>query len=178
VNTPRGERAHAGESATSARRARAAAREREVFAARLAGATFRQIAHRLGISIGAAHKAMTRALAHASPPESQVREFVVAEVARLDRLQSAWWLHALEGDRDAAAIVIRCIAERGRLLGLHDAGLLLKLDVGRMPCTTPAPSGPGKVSDRELYARAMRLLDAAQEEAGRRAGQARRPAQG
>jgi len=126
---------------------------------------------------------MTRALAHASPPESQVREFVIAEVARLDRLQAAWWLRALDGDRDAAAIVIRCIAERGRLLGLHDAGLLLKLDVGRMPCTTPAPSGPGKVSDRELYARAMRLLDAAaaeatEEEAGRRAGQARRPAQG
>lgn len=160
VNAPRHERAHSGESATSSRRARAVAREHEVFKRRVAGCSYRSIARELGLSLGAAHKAMRRALARASPPASEVRAFIVEEVERLNCVQAAWWVKCLKGDSDAAAIVIRCIAERARLLGLREAGALMKADAGRMPAQRAAQKG----SEDELYRRAIRLLEAAEVE--------------
>lgn len=43
-----------------------------------------------------------------------------AEVERLGRLQDAYWADALTGDQKAAAIVLKVIEMRIRLLGLDD----------------------------------------------------------
>ena len=41
------------------------------------------------------------------------------ELAKLDRLEQANWTEALQGNEKAAAIIVRCVDLRSKLLGLH-----------------------------------------------------------
>ena len=64
----------------------------------------------------AAWKAFHRALADREA--EAIDEHRVLELARLDAVQAAYWAEAVSGDVQAAAVVLRCIEQRARLLGL------------------------------------------------------------
>ena len=112
------------------RRARAEARgDREerrwtVMELRHAGATYRDIARHLQISIATAHKDYTHAVrTWAQPIADELRD---TEAARYDRLQLAYWQKALDGDHAAAQIVLRIFDRRARLFGLDEPA---KIDI-------------------------------------------------
>jgi hypothetical protein len=104
-------------------RALAAARRVRAVELRTAGHTYDRIAAELGYANrGTVYRVVANAL------ETQTVEAVdqlrSLEVERLDRLQEAVWQKALEGDVPSAAVAMRVIMERCRLLGLEGKGLL------------------------------------------------------
>lgn len=120
--------------ASRAQQARTAERRRQAIAMALAGADWDTIADRLGYaSRGAAHTDVTRAMEKAAA--EAIRDADVLrhiELARLDRIQVAYWVRALGGrdpdtgitrppDPDAARVVQWCIDRRCKLLGLDAA---------------------------------------------------------
>jgi hypothetical protein len=108
-----------GASPTSARRLRAAERQRQALDLRMGGASYDQIAESLGYANrGGAHKAVTAGLA--TPPElaEGVREL---ELKRLDRLWLTVWEPAIRGDREAIAICIQLMKRRADFQGLDKA---------------------------------------------------------
>ncbi len=171
VNAVRGKRRlHGANRPTAPRRLIAAERARKALEMYRSGFTsFADIGHHLGISKAAAYKAYKRALDVARPNPEAIREYIAQEVDRLDRLQVAWWLRALSGDRDAAAIVLKCIEGRARLLGLHDTDILKHADRMPAPTTkagTDGEAGSSSVDPDVMYQRAMELLERAQEQGG------------
>lgn len=86
---------------------------------RRAGHTFEQIGAELGVSRTQAHRYVTAALkALHNTMVADTQLFITQEVERLDRVQAAWWARCLSGNRDAAAIVLKCIEQRSKLLGI------------------------------------------------------------
>ncbi len=118
--------------ASKAQQAKTAERRRQAIALHLAGADWDTIADRLGYaSRGAAHTDVTRAMEKAAA--EMVRDADVlrqTELARIDRVQVAYWPRAL-GQRDpvthevlppdpeAAKVVQWCIDRRCKLTGLY-----------------------------------------------------------
>jgi hypothetical protein len=99
----------------------AQARWKRVRAVELAveGKSYAEIARQVGFSHrGSAHRAVTKALAerevHAVEALRQV------ELDRLDQLHRSYWSAAVDGDRYAAAMVLKVMDRRIRLLGLQD----------------------------------------------------------
>lgn len=83
---------------------------------RQTGTTYRDIAAIVGISTAQAHKDAKDGLAFTlTEPAEHLRTL---ELARLDRLQRAYWDTALAGDYKAADRVLRIIETRFKLLGL------------------------------------------------------------
>lgn len=80
------------------------------------GSTFNEIAQTMGIALPTAytlvHKALTRTL---QEPADAVRAL---ELHRLDQLWAKWLPRALEDNKDAAAVCLRIMERRSRLLGL------------------------------------------------------------
>lgn len=107
--------------ASKAQRAQAAEKRTKAVKMRIAGADWDAIASACGYaSRGAACNAVNKAL------EAQTAEMLrdsdvlrQMELARLDRLQAAFWAGALQGDSDAARTVLGCIDRRVKLLGLN-----------------------------------------------------------
>jgi hypothetical protein len=104
-------------------RALAAARRVRAVELRTAGRTYDQIAAELGFANrGTVYRVVANAL------ETQTVEAVenlrCLEVERLDALQLAVWQKAMDGDVPSAAVAIRVIMERCRLLGLEGPGAL------------------------------------------------------
>lgn len=98
-------------------------RERDVLEMRRAGASFEEIAERVGYaSRGSAYRAFKRALARTlQAPAAEIREL---EADRLDRLQMALWPKAMRGETRAVDRVLAIMERRARLLGLdHSDGL-------------------------------------------------------
>lgn len=95
-------------------------RERRCLELRQAGVDFATIAEQVGYTHkGTAKRAYDRALARVHYPSAmEAREL---ELSRLDRLQRAHWVKALQGDDKATAQVLRIIDMRVRLLGLSHA---------------------------------------------------------
>ncbi len=89
----------------------------------IAGADWETIARALGYaSRGAACADVTRALEAATAEMTRNVEVLRhKEVARLDRLQQAFWAAALKGDEGAARTVFGCIDRRVKLLRLEPA---------------------------------------------------------
>lgn len=91
-------------------------RRQQALDLRLAGATYRQIGERLGVSTPIAWKHTQAALQQAPhEPAQEVREI---ELARLDRLHMAHWPQALGGNVEATDRVLKLMDRRVRLLGL------------------------------------------------------------
>lgn len=104
---------------------------------RRAGHTLEQIGTQLGVSRSQAHRYIVQAMkAYRDTMVGDTALLVAQEVERWDRLQAAWWAKAIAGNRDAAAIVSKCIMERSKLLGLI-------APPGAAPVFTPPPADSG-----------------------------------
>lgn len=103
-------------------------KERQVIEMRRAGATFDDIAHTLGFAhASGAYQAFQRAMSR-TLTNAGTEELRTAEADRLDRLQRAVWVQALNGDLPAVNTVLRIMERRARLLGL-DAPLRAEVKV-------------------------------------------------
>ncbi len=91
-------------------------RIKEATALRAAGASYQEIADTLGISRHWARELVLRALDAARVEGAE--QMRAMEGARLDRLQRAYWPQALNGDRHAAALILRISQRRAELFGL------------------------------------------------------------
>ena len=102
-------------------RALAAARRVRAVELRTAGHTYHQIATELGYANrGTVYRVVANALE--THTVEAVENLRYLEVARLDALQLAVWHKAMDGDVPSAAVAIRIIMERWRLLGLEGSG--------------------------------------------------------
>ena len=93
-------------------------KERRVVELRRAGATYDECARAVGYATPqgaylAYHRALKRTLLDAGTEEARQ-----VEIDRLDRLQRAVWVKALEGDIQAVNAVLKLMERRSRLLGL------------------------------------------------------------
>ena len=105
-----------GESDSSPRRIAAAERQRLALELRKAGVTFEEIANQLGYSKAGAYKAVTSALQKTlQEPADEVRTLAVT---RLDKLLTAMWPQARQGNQGAVDRVLRIEERRAKLLGL------------------------------------------------------------
>jgi len=98
---------------------RSVTREQLTWELLLAGYGLDEIAQRFGY----ASQARTRSLIGAATTKRSIYSSVPSEdhalqLARLDRLQRAWWDAALGGDLNAALLVERIIEHRSQILGL------------------------------------------------------------
>jgi hypothetical protein len=102
-----------------ARTAAATLRKKQLRALELlrAGCTYDEIAHDLGYANRGSAWHLLRGAMDKQVLES-VDEYRQLEMDRLDALQARYWDAALDGDRQAAALVLRVIDRRCRLLGL------------------------------------------------------------
>lgn len=98
----------------------AAQRQRKALELRRAGASYRAIADALGCATATAHDDVRAALALlAAETRAEAEQLRALEVERLDAVMMGHWTAATaRGDVDAARIVLRCIEQRSRLLGL------------------------------------------------------------
>jgi hypothetical protein len=107
--------------ASKAQRTKTAERRAKAVSMKIAGADWDTIAEALGYaSKGAACTDVTRALEAATAEQQRNAEVLLyLELARLDRLQRAFWPAALKGDEGAARTVLGCIDRRVKLLKLE-----------------------------------------------------------
>ncbi len=106
-------------------------RAQEAVKLRAAGMPYYAIADRLGYADeSGARKAVDRLLSRVD--HEQVGELRQLEGRRLDQLQQAHWVAALQGDVDAARIVLGVIDRRAKLFGLN---MPVKVQVGADPMT-------------------------------------------
>lgn len=104
---------------TSSRIVVARERELQALALRKAGATYQDISDRMGISVGAAHKAVMRVLHRLARDADEAGEVLRRlELDRLDALHLAVWQQAMRGKLGAVDRVLRIMERRARLLGL------------------------------------------------------------
>ena len=119
--------------------ARTSLRRQQALELRLAGASYRQIAVRLGVSLPVAWRHLQAALHETlEEPTQDVRQ---TELLRLDRLMMAHWPQAIGGDVAAADRVIKIMDRRARLLGLD------------LPAAVAVPVGARRTALDELRAR-------------------------
>ena len=101
------------------------------------GHSYEEIARQVGYTHrGSAHRAVFKALAEREV--QGVEELRQMEMARLEQLHATYWEAAVQGDGRAAALVLRVMDRRIRLLGLDgDRG-----DAGR-PMVLVQPGAEG-----------------------------------
>lgn len=104
---------------TAPRRVRAAARREEALRLRQAGASYRAIAQKLGITREAARKHVVAALEQLDDVTADLRaQLRRLELERLDALQLAHWTAAMQGDPAATDRILRIMDRRAKLVGL------------------------------------------------------------
>lgn len=105
---------HKKPTAAAARRADI---QRRAMDLRIAGATFQQIADKLGYANkSSAYRAVVRGMTETQrPPADELR---MLESMRLERLLLAVWHEAMAGDLKAVDTARRIVMDRARLLGL------------------------------------------------------------
>lgn len=111
---------------TSKRKLQTAMRTQQVLEMRLAGATFRQIAETLELSVGRVHEIVSEQMKMTPVYVERAVELQAMEVARLDRMQMrAWQKFEASGqngtplDMAAAELILKVIRLRADLLGLR-----------------------------------------------------------
>lgn len=93
--------------------------EKNAFALRKAGLSYRAIGERLGVTKATAHRSVARALAEIIELRDGDREKLrEIEVARLDGILMRQWYQALRGDGPSVDRVLRIMQRRCTLLGL------------------------------------------------------------
>src|SRR4051794_27570684 len=101
-------------------RNRALAQERRTRAVELVltGHTYQQVADQMGYANRGTVYRIVQETLHARQAES-IDELRQLEMSRLDALQQGHWGNALGGDTAAAAVVLKVMEQRARLLGLQ-----------------------------------------------------------
>jgi len=123
---------------TSPRKVTALEREHKAIELRTGGATFKQIADVLGVTRGAACKAVKRAMDKlVAETQEQTESLRALENKRLDALFLAFWPKALAGDEAAATRCMNIMERRARMNGL-DGPIEIK-------DTTPVDQGRAKL---------------------------------
>lgn len=108
-----------GKSRTSPVNIVAKDRQRTALELRTAGWNFRRIAAELGVSVGAAHKAVDTAFQQLRQDAKESTETLVAvETERLDTALAAIWPQVEAGDLPAIDRLVKLADRRARLLGL------------------------------------------------------------
>jgi DNA-binding CsgD family transcriptional regulator len=108
--------------------------QRRVVAMWTGGATMPEIARSLDISVDTVRKIRRDAFADVKADrDAAVEDLREAELQRLDRLQAAHWTRAMEGQVGSSRVVLDCIKDRAKLLGLYapvrvDARVKVELD--------------------------------------------------
>lgn len=109
-----------GEDTASSRRIEAAEKRKKALELKKAGATYEQIAERVGFSErGAAHRAVQTALKEVTAEPA--REVLQLELERLDAMLLGLWPAARKGKPEAVDRVLKIQERRAKYLGL-DAG--------------------------------------------------------
>lgn len=106
--------------ASKAQRAAAAQKRAQATALRVAGVDWATIAERVGYrSPGAACTAVSEALkANLQEQQANVDELRALGLAKVQRLQAAFWPQAIQGkDPKAARVVLDCLRHEARLQG-------------------------------------------------------------
>lgn len=93
-----------------------AQRQAEAMGFRLQGYTYEQISEAMKCSRTYAYKLVAEGLA--AIPVENAEELRRIESERLDRMQTAFFSNATEGDLNAANMVLRIMERRARLMGL------------------------------------------------------------
>jgi hypothetical protein len=103
-------------------------RRRQVAELLLAGLDYRRIARAVGCSLRTVHQDVSAVRREwAAQRCGSYGQLVEQDSRRIDRLQARYWGLALEGDVRAAAIVLKCLDRRAKLLGL-DAAQRIEVD--------------------------------------------------
>jgi hypothetical protein len=106
-------------SRTGAAAATTAKSEEQVLDLRRSGASYRQIAAMLQMSVGNAHKLVKRGLnRHLDKCSELANEIRTLELDRLDALQCSIWAQAEKGRVQAIDRVLKIMERRASLLGL------------------------------------------------------------
>jgi hypothetical protein len=100
-------------------------RDRKVFRMRVDGVSVRGIADTLGIGVDQVHTSIARMTGGASP-ELRMREMLL-DLERLDKMLHTFQQQIIgdptdptsKPDPEAAGVVLRCLEQRARLLGLY-----------------------------------------------------------
>jgi hypothetical protein len=112
------------------------------------GCSYDEIARRVGFSHrGSAHRAVTKALAEREAQD--IDDLRAVECSRLDAVQAAYWEKAMAGDVRAAALVLRVMDQRERLLGLSGARNNSGGDDGPRTMIVGAQGNPGRTTSTE-----------------------------
>lgn len=102
--------------------AQIAERKLQALEFRKAGASYSQIASRLGISPTQAHRDVTSTLKElAKQREEQAEQLRELEAMRYDALQVSIWGRAIKGDLPAITTVLNIMRQRAQLFGLNEA---------------------------------------------------------
>ena len=100
-------------------RVRGIEREEQALELRRAGASYREIARSLSISLRTAHSVVQRGIGrHIAAVAEQGEHVLALELDRLDRLLRAVWPQAIQGQPQAIDRALRIIERRSAFLGL------------------------------------------------------------
>ncbi len=114
MSRPKG---HAGQ-----KKAQIAQRKLNALELRKSGATYRQIAERLGVSHAQVMRDVQASLAEiAKQREAQAEQLRELEAMRYDALQVSIWGRAIKGDLPAITTVLNIMRQRAQLFGLNEA---------------------------------------------------------
>lgn len=97
---------------------------------RLENYSYREIAKKLGVAPGTAHRYVRAAVKSIQKKYSEKAELIVTvEINKLDKLEKALQKEAREGDIKASTTILKIMERRARLLGLDaPARTELKVD--------------------------------------------------
>lgn len=105
---------------TTARKAALGIQREKAIALRLAGLGYAAIGQKLGISTAAAFRAVDYVLKQSAKHRAEAGATILdAELERLDRLQTAGWSRALNGDPESIRACLAVITQRAKLLGIE-----------------------------------------------------------
>lgn len=86
----------------------------------VAGARVDEIAETMNLSRETVYRVRREALVTSvKERDTAVAELREVELQRLDRLQRAHWTRALDGNVGSSRIVLKCVSERAKLVGLY-----------------------------------------------------------
>jgi hypothetical protein len=123
------------QSKASPTKVKAAERRLQALNLRKAGASYAEIGRAMGFTEQRAHKVVSLELDRLNSERSEAAAAVAQlEAARLDALHLAYWKKAVEGDVDAANIVLKVAGRRAKLLGLDQPA---SVNINRLGALAP-----------------------------------------
>lgn len=94
--------------------------EEKALELRRAGASYRDIARTMGVSVSIAHKLVTRGMKRlVARCEEKAEDIRSMELDRLDKLQLAVWPQAAKGQLQAVDRMLKIMDQRAKLLGTY-----------------------------------------------------------